>query len=63
MASILIVEDEVFVREFARVVVEDAGHFVSLAGDLEHARFAAFASAYRRALYGHSPKDSEAGWL
>lgn len=37
MANILIVEDEVFVREFARMVVEDAGHFVSLAGDLEHA--------------------------
>lgn len=37
MASILIVEDEVFVREFARMVVGDLGHSTLLAGDMDQA--------------------------
>jgi CheY-like chemotaxis protein len=37
MASILLVEDEVFVREFARLVVGDLGHSMLLASDLDQA--------------------------
>lgn len=37
MALILIVEDEVFIRENAECIIEDLGHRVLLASDLEQA--------------------------
>lgn len=37
MAVILIVEDEVFIREFARLIVDGLGHSTLLASDLDGA--------------------------
>jgi DNA-binding NtrC family response regulator len=37
MATILIVEDEVFIRQTAEFTIEDLGHDILLAGDVEEA--------------------------
>jgi DNA-binding NtrC family response regulator len=51
MAVILIVEDEVFIRQNAECVVEDMGHNTIVAGDLHEALLHLSASQHIDALF------------
>ena len=51
MAVILIVEDEVFIRQNAECVIEDMGHNTFVAGDLDEALFHLSASQHIDALF------------
>jgi CheY-like chemotaxis protein len=51
MAVILIVEDEVFTREAARLTVEDLGHSTLAAGDIDEALLLLHSSQHIDALF------------
>jgi len=52
MAVILIVEDEVFIREMAEMMIQDSGHHTLSASDVDEAlSFLAFGPTHRRTLY------------